>query len=132
MSGALKAGGALGAGELYIERAADAELRQALAQGEFCYVLAPRQMGKTSLLRRVSRQFQDQPGMRCASVSLDTIGAAGGAEEWYFSVVVALWEALGLSGDPDEFWERQTGQTLVPRLLRFLRQVVLGQVPGQV
>jgi hypothetical protein len=38
----------------YIQRAADAELFEYLSVGEYCYVLAARQMGKSSLLWRTA------------------------------------------------------------------------------
>ena len=36
----------------YVTRPADAALLQHLQAGEFCYVLTPRQMGKSSLMVR--------------------------------------------------------------------------------
>ena len=51
----LQAGGTLGEGALYIERPVDAELCAALEQRHYCYVLAPRQIGKSSLRVRTAR-----------------------------------------------------------------------------
>ena len=54
-----QAGGTLGEGAFYVERAADEELPAALRRGDLCYVLATRQIGKsrigTSGSRRRSR-----------------------------------------------------------------------------
>ena len=36
----------------YVERRADRDLSEGLLQGEFCYVLTSRQMGKSSLMVR--------------------------------------------------------------------------------
>lgn len=62
--------GALGPGDPYIERPADAQLHEALRAGEFAYVLAPRKSGKTSLLERVSRRLEQEDGVRCLKVDL--------------------------------------------------------------
>ena len=44
-------GGAMGAeAPSYVKRRADTELHDALTRGEFCYVLTPSQMGKSSLM----------------------------------------------------------------------------------
>jgi hypothetical protein len=42
-----QAGGTVGEGAFYVERPADGELPDALRQGELCYVLATRQIGKS-------------------------------------------------------------------------------------
>jgi hypothetical protein len=54
----LQAGGALGLDKLYVERPADRELHRALSAGEFCYVLAPRQSGKSSLRVRTAARLR--------------------------------------------------------------------------
>lgn len=51
----------------YIERSADTELAQALRAGTFAYVLAPRQMGKSSLRIRTRYQLTQQ-GYQCVTI----------------------------------------------------------------
>ena len=59
MNALFQAGGAVRQGLLYIERPADQELPEALLKGEFCYVLAPRQIGKTSLALRTREKLSE-------------------------------------------------------------------------
>ncbi len=82
----LRAGGTLRAGDFYIRRKADLELAQGLAQGELCLVLAPRQMGKSSMRLRVSEQLAEK-GIRCLTVDLTAIGGTKEtkAVDWYRS-----------------------------------------------
>ena len=55
-----QAGGALRPGSLYVRRDADDELRQTLLCGEFAYVLAPRQIGKSSLRLRAEKRLVEE------------------------------------------------------------------------
>ena len=58
-SGFYVTGGTLRADTLsYVERGADRDLFEALAHGEFCYVLNSRQMGKSSLLVRTAARLR--------------------------------------------------------------------------
>ena len=43
----------------YVERNADKELFNALTNGEFCYVLTSRQMGKSSLMIRTASRLRE-------------------------------------------------------------------------
>src|ERR1035438_8065222 len=43
----------------YVVRKADSELLRAALAGEFCYVLTPRQMGKSSMMTRTARSLAD-------------------------------------------------------------------------
>src|SRR5437879_10907439 len=44
----------------YVERQADRDLFESLLQGEFCYVLTSRQMGKSSLMVRTANKLRAQ------------------------------------------------------------------------
>ena len=122
----LQAGGALGLDKLYVERPADRELHRALSAGEFCYVLAPRQSGKSSLRVRTAARLR-AAGVLCATLDLTQIGVKVTLDEWYFGLIDMISERLSLP-DPGEFWEQRRQVSPVQRMLRYLRDVVLAQV----
>ena len=110
---------------LYIERAADAELLGALEAGEPCFLLAPRQIGKSSLRVRTARKLRAH-GVRVATIDLTRIGGAESSlSGWYYGVVQELWSRLRLEGDPADFWERHRDATPLRRWVLFLRDRVL-------
>jgi hypothetical protein len=125
-------GGAVRRGSFYVERRADRELVEWLAQGEFCYVLAPRQIGKSSLRIRAEEKLREK-GIRCASIDLTRIGTAGiTAEEWYYSLIEEISGPLRLPRDPAEFWAHRGDLSPVHRFMRFLTKEVLGAIEGPV
>src|SRR5262245_36089278 len=71
----LQTRGAVGEGDLYVVRRADAELQAALQEGIFCYVLAPRQIGKSSLRVRIGKRLLG-PERHCVHVDLTLIGSS--------------------------------------------------------
>jgi hypothetical protein len=125
-------GGTLKEGSFYVERAADSELPEALLQGEFCYVLAPRQIGKSSLRVRTAKILQAL-GVRCASVDLTKIGSQEQNQDaWFYALAQEVALQLKLLGDPWEFWQRQKHTTPTHRFAIFLRTEVLAQVKARV
>lgn len=77
-------GGAVRPGAVYVTRPADHLLPEALLRGELCQVLAPRQMGKSSLRMRVSERLA-QEGYRTATVDLSGLGTAGVTPDAWFA-----------------------------------------------
>ena len=68
-----QAGGALQQDHpTYVEREADQEAFQTARNGEYLHVIAPRQLGKTSLLKRLTARLNGM-GWRCAYVDLSTL-----------------------------------------------------------
>lgn len=130
-----KAGGTLEESNFYLERSADEELPQALLRGEFCYVLAPRQMGKSSLRYRVARRLSAEQGVHCATLDLTRIGTSTSqADQWYFGIADELARHLGdetLRTATEDFWVAQTKLPIVQRFTRFLREVLLAHTTGQ-
>jgi WD40 repeat protein len=126
-----QAGGAVREGLLYIERPADQELPEALRRGEFCYVLAPRQIGKTSLALR-TRQKLSTEGIRCAAVDLNAIGSHVTPEEWFYTLVASVAEELDLEEHVEGLWDAHAKESLPSRWTRFCRKVVLEEVKAPV
>ncbi|MBP0027104.1 AAA-like domain-containing protein [Roseofilum sp. Guam] len=80
----------------YVTRAADEELYQQIQNGEFCYVLNARQMGKSSLRVRTMQRLQDN-GVVCASIDITELGSQQVTpEKWYGGLVKTLVSRLGL------------------------------------
>src|SRR5207249_4310643 len=122
-----QSGGALREGALYVERPADKELPEALLSGEFCYVLAPRQIGKSSLRARTEKQLR-KAGIRCVTIDLSRIGTSEMTpEQWYFALVEEVATGLGLLEDPADFWTSHESPP-VRRWSRYLRDEVLARV----
>jgi len=116
--------GALRQEALYVERQADSELLEKLLAGEFCYILAPRQIGKSSLRVRTERLLSKR-GVRCATVDLTKIGTSGVvAEEWYFGVIREIARRLSLPVIVEEFWENTQGLSPAHRLSTFFEVIV--------
>lgn len=122
--------GALIEDSVYVERAVDTELWDALLRGEFCHILAPRQIGKSSLRARLVRRLRSA-GIRCASVDLTSLGTSqSSADEWYFDVVDWLRRDLGLP-DPVDFFNRHSSLGPASRFSRYLRDELLVALPNQ-
>ena len=64
----------------YVERPTDDELLEAALAGEYCYVLTPRQMGKSSLMVRTAQRLREY-GIATAIIDLTRIGSQTSAEQ---------------------------------------------------
>ncbi|MFB3133099.1 MAG: AAA-like domain-containing protein, partial [Rhodothermales bacterium] len=111
----------------YVEREADDELFERARAGDFCYVLTPRQMGKSSLMVRTAGRL-DAQGVRTATIDLSGIGGQDEqmtAEQWYYGIAHTLCLELSLDVDLKAWWSGVDGLPVLQRFSEFLRDVVL-------
>ncbi|MEZ4310767.1 MAG: AAA-like domain-containing protein [Polyangiaceae bacterium] len=107
---------------IYVERPADRLLPEALLAGSYCHILAPRQIGKTSLCFRAARALQ-KDGVRCALVDVTAAGTPSTPEEWYFGLVDEIARRLKLP-DPLDAWQRRPGVAPAQRFRDYVRALV--------
>ncbi len=126
-----QAGGALGEGALYVERAADRELFDALRRGELCHVLSTRQIGKSSLRLRTTRRLTAE-GIACVTIDLTALGTENTSPEtWYVGLTAEI--ALGLDlPPPDAFWDQHRALGPVHAFSRYIEDEVLTGIEGRI
>lgn len=110
---------------IYVERAADRVLPEALLAGEYCHILAPRQIGKTSICFRAARELAKR-GVRCAQVDVTAAGTPSTAEEWYFGLVDEIARRLKMP-DPLDVWQARPGVAPAQRFRDYVRALVEGE-----
>ena len=111
----------------YVVRSADRNLYNGLKQGEFCYILHPRQMGKSSLMVRMMRHLQRE-GFSCAAIDMTRIGSENiTPEQWYKGFVVELCRSFGLpkNNNLKTWWNQRKDIPPVQRLSQFIEEFLL-------
>lgn len=117
----------------YIVRQADQELYQGLQDGEFCYVLNSRQMGKSSLRVQTMKRLQRE-GVKCASIDMMRIGSDVTPAEWYGGVVSELIRGFGLTSKINfsTWWRERELLSPIQRLSEFIEDVLLIEFPQKI
>ena len=100
-------------------------------QGEFCYILNSRQMGKSSLKVRVAARLRSE-GIAVAQLDLTAVGKNLTPEQWYDGLLFGLGVELDLGEELDDFWRSHREVAPLLRWMRALREVVLARCRGQV
>ncbi|HNT74876.1 MAG TPA: AAA-like domain-containing protein [Anaerolineae bacterium] len=109
----------------YVKRPADDELYNAILNGEFCYILTARQMGKSSLMIRTAHQLKQQ-GVCTAIIDLTQIGTDEiTAKQWYLGLITHIKEQFSLDVEPETWWNDHASLSVVQCFIGFLRDVVL-------
>jgi hypothetical protein len=115
----------------YVERRADRDLSEGLANGEFCYVLTSRQMGKSSLMVRTVKRLHDA-GVAVAVLDLTAIGQNLTLEQWYEGLISRLGQQLNLEDELFDFCQAHLEWGPLQRWVTAIEQVVLTRISSQV
>ena len=120
-------GGALQpSAQSYVPREADVHLLEAVRNRQFCYILTPRQMGKSSLMIRTAKQLRAE-GSQPVVIDLTQIGSSVTAEQWYLGHLKRIHKDLALSTNYLEWWKKNSHLGLVQRFSAFLEEVTLAE-----
>lgn len=112
----------------YVTRDSDFTFYNHLQNGEFCYVLNSRQMGKSSLRVQTMHQLR-QEGVVCAAIDLTGFGTQGiTPEKWYGGMIKALVSDCQLDLNWRAWWKEQDPATPVQRLHTFIEQILLQKI----
>lgn len=122
-------GGCLTLHDPYVERAADTQLYE-FAQSEsrslVCFVLAPRQMGKSSLMVRTADKLTAN-GQNCVQINLHQLGEIDSESTLYYSFLVEIINQLddslkiGLHDRLSNYWENNLNLAPPLKFKYFLR-----------
>ena len=115
----------------YVQRRADQALYDGLIQGNFCYVLTSRQMGKSSLMVRTAARLRED-GVHVAVLDLTSIGQNLNAEQWYDGLLSRLGQQFHLEDELEEAWLNHTRLSPLLRWMKAIREVVLPRLTGRI
>ncbi|PSN79948.1 hypothetical protein C8B47_09075, partial [filamentous cyanobacterium CCP4] len=118
-------------GGLYLSRQADAELLALCQEGQFVYILSPRQIGKSSLMVQ-TRERLAEIGIRSAEIDLQGKGVLATAEQWYLGLLVEIADDLDLDTNVVQWWQERNYLSITDRMTRFFKEVLLAEVAEQV
>ena len=114
----------------YVARAADAELLTALKNGELCYVLSSRQMGKSSLMVRTARALREQ-GCTAIQFDLTGIGSNVTPEQWYLGMLCQFGDAANRLDEILDLWDAMQKLSPLQRFVSCMRHIA-STLPGAI
>jgi WD40 repeat protein/ABC-type transport system substrate-binding protein len=109
---------------LYIPRHSDNDLLTLCQEAAFAYVLAPRQLGKSSLMIRTAERLQEE-GILSVIIDLTQLGVQLSADAWYLGLLTMLEDSLILDTDVVSWWQAHSHLGNAQRLILFFQDLVL-------
>jgi len=113
----------------YVRRQADDDLYDCLNHGKFCYVLTPRQMGKSSLMIRTAARLIEK-GNRIVILDLTAAGQHLNVEQWYGGLLVQMGSQTNLEDQLLDFWDERKLLSPLQRWMTALCEIVLPRHPA--
>ena len=110
----------------YVERQADRDLHHSLLNAQFCYVLTPRQMGKSSLMVRSVVRLRRE-GFKVAVLDLTSIGQNLTPEQWYDGLIGRLGQQLELEDELLDHWRAHSRWGPLQRWISAIEWVLVAQ-----
>lgn len=112
----------------YVERAADHQLRNVLEANDFAYILTSRQMGKSSLMVRTTRELK-KASVIPVVLDLTALGQNNvKPEQWYDGLLWSVSRQLDLEDELDDYWTANQRLSPVQRWFGAIREVVLNKI----
>ncbi|MDJ0928684.1 MAG: AAA-like domain-containing protein [Gammaproteobacteria bacterium] len=118
----------------YIERRADELLYARLSEAEYCHVISPPDVGKSSLVAHTAGRLR-QDGVAVAILDVAQISHRNVQEDvgrWYYSVAYRIVRELRIRTDLQRWWQDRAGLTNMQRLREFFLDVVLVEMQSPV
>lgn len=123
----LQVGGAVQQDKVYIVRRTDDELFRALRKGEYCNVVCPRQMGKTSVIHRIQIRLRNE-GCRTALLDIrGRLSKAPNANDWYLGLLHEFSHRFQLGCDVKKWWKKRSEPTANQKLLAFFQEQMIAR-----
>jgi hypothetical protein len=113
----------------YIKREADDIFYNYLKNGQYCYVLNSRQMGKSSLWVQTQKRLQED-NIDCATIDLSGIGKKLSEDIWYrvlFEQLVKRFD-LSIRDKQQAWWNERDYKSPINRLDEFVEEILLKEV----
>ncbi|MBD2602322.1 AAA-like domain-containing protein [Microcystis viridis] len=113
----------------YIKREADDIFYNYLKNGQYCYVLNSRQMGKSSLWVQTQKRLKED-NIDCATIDLSGIGKNISEDIWYRVLFEQLVKRFNLSirGKEQTWWDERAYKSAINRLDEFVEEILLKEV----